>query len=84
VIYGGTSPNYWLDEHTLGEWMMFLQYGEEEQVHQAQILVGVLGASMSGKRLEPQKRLIVSAADEAPDRAAFYRSPELKKRIRKG
>jgi len=28
--------------------------------------------------------LIVSSADEAPDRAAFYRNPEIRKRIVRG
>jgi len=84
VIYGGTTPNYWLDEHGLAEWMMFLRYGEEEMMHQAQILVGVPGASMSGKRIEPQKRLIVSSDHEEPDRSAFYRNPDIRKRINRG
>ena len=63
---------------------MFLQYGEEQKMHEAQVLIGILGASMAGKKVEPQKRLIVSSAAEAPDRAAFYASPELRKHIKRG
>lgn len=63
---------------------MFIRYAEEEEMHRAQILVGTLGAAFGGKRLPKTPPLIVSAADEAPDRSAFYRNPEIRRRIVKG
>jgi hypothetical protein len=63
---------------------MYLGYAEEAEMHKAQILVGLLGAAFAGQKLPREKPLIVSAADEAPDHAAFYRNPEIRKRIVKG
>ncbi len=79
--YSGTTPDYWLDQRSLDEWLLFLDYSEEEIVHQARMLVGVLGMAMSGKKPPTEKKLIVSSAEEAPDREAFYKSPELRRRI---
>ena len=83
-MYPGTTPDYWLDHQPMENWWMFLRYGEEEEMHRAQILVGTLGAAFSGKKLPPEPKLVVSAADESPDRSAFYRNPEIRKRIVKG
>ncbi len=53
-------------------------------MHRAQIMVGMLGMAFAGKKLPETPKLIVSSADEAPDRAAFYRNPEIRKRIVRG
>ena len=53
-------------------------------MHRARILVGMIGTAFAGKRLPDAPPLIVSAKDEAPDRSAFYRHPEIRKRIIKG
>jgi hypothetical protein len=58
---------------------MFLRYAEEEEVHKARILAGIL----SGQKFPPEPKLIVKAQDEAPDRDAFYRNPEIRKHIKR-
>jgi hypothetical protein len=63
---------------------MYVRYAEEEAVHRAQVLVGTLGAALGGKKMPKAPTLIVSSADESPDRAAFYRNPEIRKRIVRG
>jgi len=84
VEYPGTTPDYWLDEQPLENWWMYHQYAEEVEMHRARILVGTLGMAMAGKQLPKEKPLIVSSADESPDHAAFYRNPEIRKRIVRG
>jgi len=83
-MYPGTTPDYWLESQPLESWFMYLAYGEEAELHRARVLVGTLGAALSGEKLPREKPLIVSAADEGPDRPAFYRSPEIRKRIVRG
>jgi hypothetical protein len=88
-LYRGTTPNYWLDEHGIDDWYWYLGMGEEEERRGAQVLaetvIGAYGAALSKKSLPRPKPLIVSSADEAPDRAAFFRaSPELQKHIKRG
>lgn len=63
---------------------MYHDYAEEVEMHRAQIMVGMLGMAFAGKKLPETPKLIVSSADEAPDRAAFYRNPEIRKRIVRG
>lgn len=63
---------------------MFVGYAEEEEMHKARVLIGTWAAAHSKKGLPPEKRLIVSSVDESPDREAFYRDPEIRKRIVKG
>lgn len=63
---------------------MFVGYAEEEKMHDARVLIGTWAAAQSKKGLPSERRLIVSAADESPDRAAFYASPEIRRRIVKG
>ena len=84
IAYPGTTPDYWLDKQPLENWFMYLGYAEEQMQHQAQVLVGTLSMAFAGKKLPRQKPLIVSSEDEAPDRAAFYANPEIRKRIVKG
>ena len=62
---------------------MYAEYAEENEMHKAQILVGTLGAALAGKKIPAAPKLIVSAADEKPDRAAFYADPQIRKRIRR-
>jgi hypothetical protein len=63
---------------------MYVGYAEEEAMHRARMLVGMLGSAFAGKEIPQSPKLIVSAADEAPDYAAFYRNPEIRKRIVRG
>lgn len=84
VCYPGTTPDYWLDFQPLENWFMYIGYAEEEEMHKAQILVGMIATAMSGKKPPKTPKLIVSSADESPDRAAFYMDPMIRKRIIKG
>lgn len=83
MMYPGTTPDYWLDHQPLENWFMYVRYGEEEEMHRAQILVGTLGAAFSGKKIPKTPDLIVSGADEKPDRKAFYANEQIRKRIRR-
>ncbi|MFA5401661.1 MAG: hypothetical protein WC359_14520 [Dehalococcoidia bacterium] len=63
---------------------MYLGYAEEREMHKARVMIGQWAAAHSKKGMPREKPLIVSSADETPDRAAFYRNPEIRKRIVKG
>lgn len=73
-VYAGTTPNYWLDEHSLEDWQMFLNYGEEATMRDAEAQARITGAAVlyawAGKTLPPlsDKPLIVTAELQEPDR----------------
>lgn len=78
-LYKGTKEAYWLNEQSLDKCMMYLAYGRECQVKEARVLIDAVAEVLSGKRGKRIPPLIASAADEKPDREAFYRQhPELK------
>lgn len=77
-LYAGTTPDYWLDRHSLEEWQMFIAYGEEAAVREAETQARITGAAVAyawaGKTMPalPHKPLIVTVADETPDRAKLH------------
>ncbi|MFA5053826.1 MAG: hypothetical protein WC565_07195 [Parcubacteria group bacterium] len=87
-MYPGTTPNYWLDGHPIEDWYWYLGMAEEEQRRGTQMIgeavIGTYGAALAKKPLPKSKPLIVSSADEAPDRAAFYKDEYVRKHIKRG